>query len=99
MDEACKNRIHANKDKTQQIASQHGASNVVLVQSGTPGLPEEAQGDVVVVAAFRPDMTLNEQKQLAKELEELLDCAIYVISEGRLQPEAREQVRKEAIGL
>jgi predicted nucleotidyltransferase len=89
------------KDKRQEIlrvAASHGARNVRVFGSLARG-EARPDSDVDILIQLDPGRSLLDLIAIKQDLENLLGCAVDVVTEAAISPYMRDQVPKEAIRL
>lgn len=81
-----------------EVATSHGAKSIKLF--GSIGRGEAGPtSDLDLLVEFEPGYTLLDLIAIKQDLEELLGCAVDVVTEAALSPYIRRQVLEEAISL
>lgn len=82
------------------LAAAHrwGAHRLRVFGSVASGAAIESS-DLDLVASFDPERSLLDVGGLKADLEELLGCSVYVLSDGGLRGEFRSTVLREAVEL
>lgn len=86
------------RDEMIRIAAAHGARNLRLFGSIARGDETEAS-DVDILVTLDPGTGLLAHAALARELQELLQRRVDVVSDRALRQRVRERVLKEALPL
>jgi hypothetical protein len=89
-------KLQAHRQEILEIAAKYGASEVRVVGNRMQGEILLAP-EVEFVVNLEPGRSLLDLGGLLMELRDLLGFEVYVVSEGGLKDERREQVLKEAI--
>lgn len=79
-------------------AAKHGARNVRVFGSVARG-EDDSASDIDLLVAFDPDRSLLDHAALWLELQDLLGCAVDVVSDRGIKPRIRERVLAEAVPL
>lgn len=90
--------LAAKRDEMIRIAAAHGARNLRLFGSIARGDETEAS-DVDILVTLDPGTGLLSRAALARELQELLQRRVDVVSDRALRQRVRERVLKEALPL
>jgi uncharacterized protein len=89
------------KDKRQEIlriAASHGARDVQVFGSLARG-EARPDSDVDILIQLEPGRSLLDLIAIKQDLEDLLGCAVDVVTESAISPYIRDQVLKEAVRL
>lgn len=90
--------LREKRDEILALAAKHKAKHVRVFGSVVRG--EDGPGsDVDFVVEFEEGARLMDQLTLMVELEDLLGRRVDVVRERLMEPEVREQARKEAVAL
>lgn len=89
------------KDKREEIlriAQSHGAHNVRVFGSLVRG--EAGPGsDLDILVKLDPGRSLLDIVAIKQDLEDLLGCAVDVVTEAAVSPYIRDQVLREAVSV
>ncbi|MCX6023631.1 MAG: nucleotidyltransferase domain-containing protein [Chloroflexi bacterium] len=80
------------------IAARHGASNVRVIGAVARG-EARADQDLDLLISLGSERSSFALGAIKAELEELLGCRVWLVTENGLSNELRESVLKEAVGL
>lgn len=86
------------REQVIKIAASHGARNVRLFGSLTRG-QVRLDSDVDLLVKLDSGRSLLDLIAIKQDLEDLLGCAVDVVTEAALSPYIREQVLKETVSL
>jgi predicted nucleotidyltransferase len=90
--------LHEKRGAIQQIAMQHGASNIRVFGS-VARHEASAESDVDLLIDAGPITSSWFPAGLILDLEKLLNCKVDVVTEKALHPKIRERVLREAVPL
>lgn len=90
--------IRRRREEILRIAAGHGAHNVRLFGSVVRGEAMEGS-DVDLLVKLDDDRSLIDHIALMRELEDLLRCAVDVVSEDALHRSIRARVLQEGVAL
>jgi len=91
-------KLNRKRNEILTIAAYHGAKNLRIFGSLARGEASETS-DVDVLIKLEPGRSLLDIIALKQDLEDLLGCAIDVVTEDAVSPYIRDQVLKEAVSL
>jgi predicted nucleotidyltransferase len=91
-------RLQDNREEILRIATAHGAQNVRVFGSVSRG-EASSKSDVDFLVKLESGRSLLDLIAIKQDLEDLLGCAVDVVTEDAVSPYIREQVLKEAVGL
>ncbi|MFH1539397.1 MAG: nucleotidyltransferase family protein [bacterium] len=86
------------RDEILRIAARHGARNVRVFGSAARGENDE-KSDVDILVEMEPGRSLLDHAALWRELNELMDIKVDVVTEKGLRERIRDRVLKEAVPL
>ncbi len=92
------NQLRAMRDQILQIAQKHGATNVRIFGSVARGEATE-NSDVDFLVAFNNQTSLLDRAGLLIDLQDLLHCAVDVVSDRAIKPYLSPYILKDAISL
>ena len=92
------NQLRAMRDQILQIAQKHGATNVRIFGSVARGEATE-NSDVDFLVAFNNQTSLLDRAGLLTDLQDLLHCAVDVVSDRAIKPYLSPYILKDAISL
>ena len=90
--------IEEKREEILRIAAQHGARDVRVFGSVTPG-EANAESDIDFLVEMEPARSLFDHAALFLALQELLGCKVDVVSGRGIKPRIRERVLHEAVPL
>jgi len=91
-------KLNTKRNEILTIAARYGAKNLRIFGSVARGEASEAS-DVDVLIKLEPGRSLLDLIAMKQDLEDLLECAVDVVTEDAVSPYIREQVLKEAVSL
>jgi hypothetical protein len=91
-------KLNRKRNEILTIAAHHGAKNLRIFGSLARGEASETS-DVDVLIKLEPGRSLLDIIALKQDLEDLLGCAVDVVTEEAVSPYIRDQVLKEAVSL
>lgn len=86
------------REELLQIAHDHGVLNIRLFGSQARD-DSTSQSDIDLLVSLEPGRSLLDLVGVKQDLEELLGCAVDVVTEASLSPYLREQVLATALPL
>lgn len=86
------------REEILRISTAHGATNLRVFGSVSHGEATD-KSDLDLLINLEPGRTLIDIIAIKRDIEDLLGCAIDVVTENAVSPYIREQIRKEAISL
>ena len=86
------------RERILSIAASHGALNVRVFGSRARG-EARPDSDLDVLVTLIPGHSLLDLVAIKQDLEDLLGCAVDVVTEAAISPYIRDQVLKEAVPL
>jgi uncharacterized protein len=86
------------REEILQIALRRGARNVRVFGSVARGEDDDLS-DIDILVSFDPGTTLLGHMALTRELQELLECKVDVVSDRGLRPAIKDRVLQEATPL
>jgi len=92
---------HLLKEKREdilRIAKHYGAYNVRVFGSVARD-ESDSESDVDFLVKLEPGTTLLKYTALLRELQNLLDCNVDIVSEAGIRKKMRDQVMREAVVL
>jgi len=92
------NQLRAMRDQILQIAQKHGATNVRIFGSVARGEATE-NSDVDFLVAFNNQTSLLDRAGLLTDLQDLLHCAVDVVSDRAIKPYLSPYILKDANSL
>ena len=81
-----------------EVAANHGARNLRVFGSVARGETTPAS-DLDLLINLDPGRTLLDLIAVKQDLEDLLGCAVDVVTEDAVSPHIRDQVLKDAVSL
>jgi uncharacterized protein len=81
-----------------KVAANHGARNLRVFGSVARGETTSAS-DLDLLINLDPGRTLLDLIAVKQDLEDLLGCAVDVVTEDAVSPHIRDQVLKDAVSL
>jgi predicted nucleotidyltransferase len=87
--------LRLRRDQLLAIAKEHGAEEVRVFGSAVRAQDRESS-DLDLLVRFAPGTSLLDVSALHLDLEDLLGCAIDIVSEGGLVGKRGERIRREA---
>lgn len=81
-----------------KIAADHGARNLRVFGSFARG-DATSESDLDLLISLEPGRTLLDLIAVKQDLEDLLGCAVDVVTEDAVSPHIRDQVLKDAVSL
>ena len=81
-----------------KVAANHGARNLRVFGSVARGETTPAS-DLDLLINLDPGRTLLDLVAVKQDLEDLLGCAVDVVTEDAVSPHIRDQVLKDAVSL
>ena len=97
-DMLCLDDVRRKRAEILRIAATHGAHDVLLFGSIVRGQGEEGS-DLDILVHMDDDRSLLDQIALIRELEELLDCPVDVVTDEALHTVVRDRVLSEGVAL
>jgi predicted nucleotidyltransferase len=91
-------QLKRNRNAILKIAASHGAQNLRIFGSVARGQAKQSS-DLDVLITLEPGRSLLDLVAIKQDLEDLLDCAVDVVTEDAVSPHIREQVLKDAVSL
>ena len=88
----------AKRERILSIAASHGALNVRVFGSRARG-EARPDSDLDVLVTLTPGHSLLDLVAIKQDLEDLLGCAVDVVTEASISPYIRDNVLKEAVPL
>ncbi len=92
------NDILSRREEILSLAEKHGAHNIRVFGSVIRG-ENTPESDIDFLVALDDDRSLLDHIALVRELEELLNCKVDVVSEDGLHKLIRSRVLSEGIAL
>lgn len=92
------NDLRSRREEILSLAEKHGAHNVRVFGSVIRG-ENTPESDIDFLVAIDDDRSLLDHIALVRELEELLNCKVDVVSEDGLHKLIRNRVLSEGIAL
>lgn len=86
------------RDEILRISAAHGANNLRLFGSVSRGEATE-KSDIDLLISLDSGRTLLDIIAMKQDLEDLLGCAVDVVTEDAVSPYIREQILKDAVSL
>ena len=86
------------REEILRITAAHGAKNLRVFGSVSRGDATD-KSDLDLLINLEPGRTLLDIIAIKQDLEDLLGCAVDVVTENAVSPYIREQILKEAISL
>lgn len=90
--------LKVKRDEILELAAKHGAGNVRIIGAAAHSEPRADQ-DLEILVAVEGKTSPWFPASLMVDLEELLGCKVWVVTEGGLKAPEKERVLKEAVGL
>ena len=90
--------LKAKREEILRVCAKHGARNVRVFGSVARGEADGAS-DIDFLVEMEPGRSLFDLGGLQYELEQLLGCAVDVVTERGLKPRIRDRVLREAVPL
>ena len=90
--------LRAKRERILSIAASHGALNVRVFGSRARG-EARPDSDLDVLVTLTPGHSLLDLVAIKQDLEDLLGCAVDVVTEASISPYIRDNVLKEAVPL
>ncbi|HAO20951.1 MAG: hypothetical protein BWK80_43490 [Desulfobacteraceae bacterium IS3] len=87
--------LQKNREKILQLAYKHGASDVRVFDNPNP----DHQNQIGFLVNLDQGRTLLDQGGLLMDLQELLNCEVYVFTEKGLKDDYRKRILKQAVVL
>ena len=81
-----------------KLAAEHGARNLRVFGSFARG-EATPESDLDILINLEPGRTLLDLIAVKQDLEDLLGCAVDVVTEDAVSPHIRDQVLKDAVSL
>ena len=91
-------RLRSHRRKILELATHHGARNVRVFGSTVRG-EAGPDSDLDLLVDVEPGRTLLDVIALEQDLEELLGCAVEILTDGGLSPYLQERILAEAAVL
>jgi len=92
-------KVLSNKrEEILRITAAHGAKDLRVFGSVSRGDATD-KSDLDLLINLEPGRTLLDIIAIKQDLEDLLGCAVDVVTENAVSPYIREQILKEAISL
>lgn len=89
-----KRLLQRNREKILQLAQKHGASDVRVFD-----LHSDYQSEIGFLVNLEQGRTLLDQGGLLTDLQNLLNCEVYVFTEKGLKSDYRKRILKQAVAL
>ena len=86
------------REEILRITTAHGATNLRVFGSVSRGEATD-KSDLDLLINLEPGRTLLDIIAIKQDLEDLLGCAVDVVTENAVSPYIREQILKEAVSL
>lgn len=86
------------RDEIIKIAASHGARNLRLFGSHARG-EATSNSDIDLLINLEPGRSLLDIIAVKQDLEDLLGCAVDVVTEDAVSPHIRDQVLQDAVSL
>ena len=90
--------ISNKRDEILRISAAHGANNLRLFGSVSRGEATE-KSDIDILISLDSGRTLLDIIAMKQDLEDLLGCAVDVVTDDAVSPYIREQILKDAVSL
>ncbi len=90
-----KRLLQENREKILQLARTHGASDVRVFDDPNPNY----QNQIGFLVNLEQGRTLLDQGGLLMDLQELLNCEVYVFTEKGLKNDYRKRILKQAVAI
>jgi predicted nucleotidyltransferase len=90
--------LEDHRAQIQEIAARHGARNVRVFGSLARG-SGTADSDLDLLISLEKGRSLLDLVALKQELEDVLGCAVDVVTDRSLSPHLRPHVLREAVAL
>ncbi len=90
--------LQHNREEIVRIAASHGGQNVRVFGSVARG-QFGPDSDVDLLVKLDAGRSLLDLIAIKQDLEDLLGCAVDIVTEAALSPYIREQVLKETVSL
>lgn len=90
--------LRKKREDILRIAARHGAGNVRVFGSAARG-EDDGKSDVDILVDMEPGRSLLDHAALWRELNELMDVKVDVVTEKGLRERIRERALKEAVPL
>ncbi len=90
--------VRDRREEILRIAASHGARNVRIFGSMARG-EARPDSDLDVLVSLEPGRSVLDLVAIKQDLEDLLGCAVDVVTEAAVSPYIREQVLEEAVSL
>jgi uncharacterized protein len=86
------------RDEIIKIAARHGARNLRVFGSHARG-EASSKSDLDLLINLEPGRSLLDLIAIKQDLEDLLGCAVDVVTEDAVSPHIRDQVLQDAVSL
>jgi predicted nucleotidyltransferase len=86
------------RDEIIKIAASHGARNLRVFGSHARG-EASSKSDLDLLINLEPGRSLLDLIAIKQDLEDLLGCAVDVVTEDAVSPHIRDQVLQDAVSL
>ena len=86
------------RDEIIKIAASHGARNLRVFGSRARG-EASSKSDLDLLINLEPGRSLLDLIAIKQDLEDLLGCAVDVVTEDAVSPHIRDQVLQDAVSL
>ncbi|MBI2886474.1 MAG: nucleotidyltransferase family protein [Chloroflexi bacterium] len=90
--------LEGKREQILHIVASHGGGNVRVFGSRARG-EARPDSDLDVLVTLMPGRSLLDLVAIKQDLEDLLGCAVDVVTEAAISPYIRDQVLKEAVPL